>query len=141
MTVEQDLSPWAHPKAQAWFKALFQRSQFGFMLEDVIRQPVEQLDRDQIRAILSFAVLLGRKEIWPEDHQSVLKMVLDKARAVAKHLDEGQATQSITLRQHRQHSSTNCEFQEEIEILRRRIGSSFKTTELQTPENWGDFWT
>ena len=34
------MAPWAHPKAQAWFKTLFNRSQFAFMLEDAGVRPV-----------------------------------------------------------------------------------------------------
>ncbi|MEL7496358.1 MAG: hypothetical protein AAFN77_02020 [Planctomycetota bacterium] len=138
---EQDMAPWAHPKAQAWFHALFNRSQFGFMLEDVVKQPVESMSREQMRAILTFAVLLGRKEIWPEEHEFVLKLILEKARAVAKKITEEEGKRPLTLRQHRSHKLSECEFQDEIEILRRRLGRSFKTTKLSTPDTWGPFWT
>lgn len=135
----QNMAPWAHPKAQAWFKSLFQRSQFGFMLEDVVKQPIESLSRDQMRAILTFAVLIGRKEMWPEEHEIVLKQLLEKARAIASH--SGSKEKSLTLRQHRSRQHNHCEFHDEIEILRRRVGRSFKTNELGIPSTWGRFWT
>lgn len=141
MSEQQDLSPWAHPKAKAWFKALFNRSQFGFMLEDVVKQPVEELSREQIRVILTFAVLLSREEIWPEEHQLVLKMILDKAREIANLSNNPNASGAMSLRQHRSRTAGNCEFQDEIEILRRRLGRSFKTNPLETPSTWGRFWT
>lgn len=137
----QDLSPWAHPKAQAWFRALFQRSQFGFLLEDAVNQPVEMLGRQQIRAILTFAVLLGKQNIWPEEDRTVLKLILEKAREMARATAQDQAAGAMSVRQHRSHNPSQCEYQEEIEILRRRLGSSFKTTKLTTPSTWDPFWT
>ena len=134
----QDMAPWAHPKAQAWFRSLFQRSQFGFMIEDVIKQPVEDLPRDQMRAILVFAVLLGREEIWPDEHKMVLKLILEKAREIATYTGDGQT--KLTLRQHQSRKHNMCEFHDEIEILRRRIGRSFKTNKLSTPDTWHEFW-
>ncbi len=141
MTDQQDLAPWAHPKAQAWFQALFQKTQFPFVLEDVVRQPQETLSPDTMRVILALAVLLGRNEIWPEEHRMVLNMVLEKARAVANRATSDAANRSMTLQQHRDQGKTKSEVFNEIEVLRRRLGRSFKTNKLPTPKTWRPFWT
>ena len=138
---DQDLSPWAHPKARAWFRGLFNRTQFGFVLEDVLKQPDEHLSHDQIRAVLAFAVLLSREETWPEEHRSVLSLILDKARAVAARNGGSGGGKTLTLKEVKRQGSINTELQEEIEILRRRLGKSAKTKTVQTPSTWEPFWT
>jgi hypothetical protein len=141
MTDQQDLAPWAHPKAQAWFQALFQKTQFPFVVEDVVKHPEETLSPDLIRVILALAILMGRKEIWPAEHRLVLNMVLEKSRAVANRAAADTSKRSMTLQQHRNQGKTKSEIFDEIEILRRRLGKSFKTNTLPTPTTWKPFWT
>ena len=138
---DQDLAPWAHPKAKAWFKALFNRSQFGFLLEDMVKQPADSISPELMRVMLAFAVLLGREETWPEEHRTVLNLILEKAREVANQSDSGGDKKAMTISQHRNRGRQNSEFYEEIEILRRRLGRSFKKSSLDTPATWKPFWT
>lgn len=138
---DQDLSPWAHPKAQAWFRDLFNRTQFGFVLEDVLKQPVDQFSHDHMRVILAFAVLLSREETWPDEHRAVLSLILEKARAVAARVDRQGPGRALTLKEVQRRGSIASELHEEIEILRRRLGKSLKTKPLATPSTWEPFWT
>ena len=135
-----DLSPWAHPKAQAWFSALIRRTHFPMTLENEMSQPDSQLTLNHLRMMLAFIILLGRKEIWPENERDLLKKVLNKVRDRIKQPPSQISGKPLSVAEHQEFNKVLEALKEEIEIVRRRVGISVRKTELNTPASWGKFW-
>ena len=135
-----DLSPWAHPKAQAWFRALFRRSSFGLALENELTLPDEQLSLSQLRAMLAFGVMLGRPGIWPKQDRDILKKLLKRVRERASAPPSSFSGKPLSVAEHQAHQRNVEALQQEIELLRRWLGSSMRTSPMATPDTWGRFW-
>ncbi len=135
-----DLSPWVHPKAQSWFHALFRKSNLALALEDELRKPEEQLTPAIMRMILAFAVLLGRPEIWPENERVVLTAIMNKARKYSRQPPKSASGRPLTLAEHQTYTNATAELAYEVELLRRRLGISVRTTPVSTPKSWEPFW-
>lgn len=135
-----DLSPWAHPKAKAWFGALFRRTNFPLGLENEIRVADDQLSLSQLRMMLAFALLLGRKEMWPAKEMEVLKQILKKTRERVAQPPTSSSGKPFSVAEHQNHQRTVDSLAQEIELVRRRLGSSMRKTPMKTPDSWGKFW-
>lgn len=135
-----DLSPWIHPKAQAWFGALFNRTNLDLSIEDELNKPVDQLTPEAVRAILAIAVLMSRQEIWPKGQRGVLKRAMRKAQEYCQLPPTSQNGNPLTLVEHQAHKNTVVQMTQELELLRRKLGISVRKTKVETPESWGPFW-
>lgn len=140
MANSNDLSPWAHPKAQHWFYALFRKTNLAMELEDEIRKPVDQLSPEIMRVILAFALLLGRPEMWPENERAVIEAIMKRAREISQTSPKSATGKPLTISEHQQHSQTNSDLAKETEILRRRLGASARKTPVALPKSWEPFW-
>lgn len=140
MTETDDLSPWAHPRAQHWFRALFERTSFALSLENELGQPEDQMNIGKVRMMLAFAVVLGRPEIWPRQQMDVLKLIYRKSKEYS--LAPGQACSGkpLTIKEHRAHEVLLVEMSQEMELLRRRMGISNRKTKMGAPSSWEPFW-
>jgi hypothetical protein len=135
-----DLSPFVHPKAQKWFRALLQRTSLPMALEDELRRPDDQLNLEIVRMILAFAVLLGRPGIWPENENDVLKFIVKRANEFSKMSASSTTGTALTLAEHQAHTKTISELTQEMELVRRRLGISVRKTKISTPRSWAPFW-
>lgn len=135
-----DLSPWVHPKSQAWFQALFRRTNLLMSLENEMKRPNEQLDIHIVRMALAMAVMFGRPEIWPSGDREVMELVVAKAREFVKLPPQAKSGKAVTVAEHQAHSKLVAEMNSEIEIVRRRLGTSVRKTRVTIPESWRPFW-
>lgn len=140
-----DLSPWAHPKAQRWFATLLERSGFISEIEDTVQLDDDHLDLPHGRMMLALLILLGRNGIWPEEKKRVLQRA---ASRISKLASQGPAApiaqkkkhRPLTLAQHKRNTVAQKAIQVELEFLRRRAGMSNRTSKLTPPVTWKNFW-
>ena len=140
MSEQNDLSPWVHPKAQSWFRALFRKSNLAMALEDELRKPEDQLTPSVMRMILAIAVMLGRPEIWPENERDVLEAIMNKAKEYSQKPPTSSSGKPLSLKEHQAFIQTASELTYENELLRRRLGKSVRKTPVKTPKSWEPFW-
>jgi hypothetical protein len=140
MSEPADLSPWVHPKSQAWFRALFRRTNLIMALEDEINKPDDQLSPEVARLILAISILLGRPEIWPEDDQPTLKKIMRRAKELSQKPPTSGTGKPLSLAEHQAHKNSDTQMTHELEILRRRLGVSVRKTKLGAPPSWEPFW-
>lgn len=137
---KNDLSPWVHPKSQAWFKALFRRTNLLIALEDELKKPDDQLTIQTVRMILAFAVMLGKPEIWPDSDRDVLKYIANRSRQFARLPPQSLTGKPVTVSEHQAHNKLVDQINIEVEILRRRLGTSVRKSKIKTPPSWEPFW-
>lgn len=135
-----DLAPWKHPKAQAWFRALFRRTNLPLALENELRQPDDQLSLPRLRMMLALVLLLGRDEIWPKHERDILKAVLKRIRKRIQMPLTSVTGKPLSVAEHQEHNRVIKALEQEIELVRRRLGISFRKTPMKTPDTWGKFW-
>jgi hypothetical protein len=132
------LSPWAHPKAQEWFEAVFKRSGIIENIENSLTRHAKELTVERLRALVSLLILLGRPGVWPSDQVLQLrKMVqmLVQLRADAAHVKRAQ-----TIEGHQQMHQLLANLDEELDILRRQTGVSRRIVSASRPRTWSKFW-
>lgn len=139
-TQRNDLSPWVHPKAKNWFSVLFKRSNLLMAIEDELSQPNDQLNIHIVRMALAFAATLGRPEIWPEKDKAILKLIVNKARQFCREPPQSVAGKPLTVAEHQVHQKLAQAMESEIEIVKRRLGTSVRTNPIATPPTWNPFW-
>ncbi|MFK7769966.1 MAG: hypothetical protein AB8B55_22350 [Mariniblastus sp.] len=140
MAEHKDLSPWAHPKAQAWYSALLRRTSFPLALEDELRKPDDQLSLETVRMMLAFGVLLGREGIWSKEDNSVLKQIVQRARDWAKQPAKGKDGKPLSIAEHQAHGKRVEQLSHEIELVRRQLKMSNRKSKIGTPPTWDPFW-
>lgn len=145
MLEDNDLSPWAHPKAQRWFATLLERSGFINEVEDTVNLTDDHLELAHCRMLLALLILLGRPGIWPEDKNRVLQRAASKINNIAKKSQVIQPTSKkakpLSIEQHKRNSVSRTAIQVELELLRRRAGISNRKSKLPMPSTWGKFWS
>ncbi|MCH2183053.1 MAG: hypothetical protein MK108_13700 [Mariniblastus sp.] len=139
MNATTDLSPWAHPKSQAWFEMLFKRSGMLDELERFVAQPLEQIEVPECRMVLMLLIILARPGIWPSGYDDVLVLAEQKVTEIVKQT-QSKTNRKMTMAQHQQHGVLMDEIRYELEVLRRRIGKSSLKTRIHRPATWKDFW-
>lgn len=140
MSDQNDLSPWAHPKARAWYQALFRRTSLSMALEDELKKPDEQLNLDIIRTALALAVLLSREEIWPQRDLDVLEFLVAKAKEYCAQPAKSATGKPLTIVEHKSRSRAVAEITHDIELIRRRLGTSVRKSKMSEPPSWKPFW-
>jgi len=140
MAEQNDLSPWAHPKAKAWFRALFRRTSLPLALEDELKKPEEQLNIEIVRTLMTFAVLLSRPEIWPKRDHDVLEFIVAKAKEFCDRPAKSSTGKPLTIAEHKAHSRAVAEITHDIELVRRRLGLSVRKSKIHGPASWEPFW-
>ncbi len=141
MSESADLSPWAHPKAQAWFEALFRRTNLLMSLEDELNKPDDQLMPEIARLILAFSILLGRPEIWPESEFPILNKVVVRTKEISQKPASSSIGKPISLAEHQLHKKATGQIAQEIELIRRRVGVSVRKSKVSAPATWQPFWS
>ncbi len=140
MAEQTQLSPWAHPKARAWFSALFRRTSLPMAIEDELRKPVDQLNIEIIRTAMTFAVLLSRPEIWPQKDRDLLESIVAKAKEFCARPPKSAHGKALTIAEHKTHSKAVAEITHDIELVRRRLGVSVRKSKMSGPKSWEPFW-
>ena len=140
MSSNNDLSPWAHPKSRAWFQALFRRSSLPLALEDELRKPDEQLNVEIVRTAMALAVLLTRPGIWPKKHRDVLEFMVTRAKEFCDKPAQSSTGKPLTIAEHKAHSQAVSEITRDIELIRRRLGTSIRKSKMSGPTSWEPFW-
>lgn len=135
-----DLSPWAHPKAKRWFHNLIEDNSFALALEDELVQAEQAKDYEKIRMIHALALLLGHEGIWPKHRDDVLKACVRASSRIVKDHDTRPVEGPITIAEHKDQSATDEAFQQEIELLRRRLKMSNRKSTIGAPKAWGNIW-
>ncbi len=134
-----EFSPWAHPKSQAWFEMVFERSGLIEMLAAAVDSPHDPLTLPQQRLVASLCMILGRPGIWPSNQNATFqKIVIGLLRN--RRLGTGDVSRPVTMAEHRKRLAFNENYEIELESLRRRIGLSKKVNRLQQPRAWERFW-
>lgn len=139
MTATNDLSPWAHPKSQAWFGTLLNRSGMLAEIEQFVEQPQDRINVPECRLVLMFLIILARPGIWPDGYENILNTAVEKVSEIVKQ-KQSTTNKKMTMAEHRQHSVLMDEIRQELEILRRRIGKSKLQTPIGQPGTWKNFW-
>ena len=139
MSSETDLAPWAHPKAKRWYETLLKRSGMMAEIEHLMSRPADQLSISQCRVVLTFIIVLGRPGIWPKEYNDILDLVEKKISQVASQ-NQSVTSEKLTLADHQRRGAVLTEIQQELEILRRRIGRSRLKRKLGPPKTWRNFW-
>ena len=144
MSELNDLSPWAHPKAQRWFESLLERSGFVSEVEDVVQLDQDHFELPHARMLLALLILLGRPGIWPEDKQRVLQRAASRIAKAAEQdsggVSVGKKAKPVTLDQHKRNTVAKKSIEAELEMLRRRAGMSNRKSKLPPPPTWTNFW-
>jgi hypothetical protein len=135
-----DLAPWAHPKAKRWFHSLIEDNSFALALEDELVQAEQVKDYDRIRMIHALALLLGHEGIWPKHRTAVLKACVRASSQIVKDHDTGPVGGPLTISEHKGQSATDEAFQQEIELMRRRLKMSNRKSMIGPPKSWGNVW-
>ncbi len=139
MTATNDLSPWAHPKSQAWFETLLNRSGMLAEIERFMEQPVDRINVPECRLVLMFLIILARPGIWPPGYENILTTAEEKVSEIIKQ-KQSMSNQKMTMAEHQKHGVLMDEIRQELEILRRRIGKSKLKTGVGQPGTWKNFW-
>lgn len=139
MSATLELSPWAHPKSQAWYEMLLKRSGMLDELERFVEQPVDRINIPECRMVLMFLITLARPGIWPHGYDNILALAEQKVTEIVKQT-QSKTNQKMTMAQHQQHGAMMDEIRYELEVLRRRIGKSSLKTPLHRPATWKNFW-
>jgi len=139
MDAATDLSPWAHPKSQAWFETLLKRSGMLDDLERFVERPLERIEVGECRLVLMLLIILARPGIWPPGYENILAIAEQKVTEIVKQT-QSRTNRKMTMAQHRQHGVLMEEVRAELEVLRRRIGKSSLKTPIHRPSTWKDFW-
>lgn len=139
-TPSNDLSPWAHPKAQRWFEDLLERDLLPTALDDEIVQAVRGHEHEKVRVILALLLVLGRDGIWPTSRSNVLKSAVRGAEHLVKTPAPIQGKKPLTLSEARGRTTQFETLQVEIEMMRRRLKMSNRKTPLDAPKSWGNLW-
>ena len=141
---DNDLAPWAHPKAKKWFATLIERSGFANQIEDTLQLNDDQWELAHGRIILAMLIIMGRPGIWPDDKARVLQRTASKINALSKlagnSAPANKSSKPLTIEQHQRNSSANAAINDELELLRRRAGMSNRKSPMQQPKTWGRFW-
>lgn len=144
MQDENNLSPWAHPKAQRWFATLLERSGFIAEIEDTLQLDDSHFELGHGRMMLALMIMLGRPGIWPDDKKRVLNRAASKVNKLANDdspkASSGKKPKPLSLDQHQRNAKAKKAVQDEIEIVRRRAGMSNRKSKLPPPETWKGFW-
>jgi hypothetical protein len=139
--VSNDYSPWTHPKAKQWFAELLEKTHLPLLIEDALEKPDAELSRGETRLFLSLMIMLGREGIWPDHRQSLFRTVIRKAATAGSQQQTNASSKPLTLEQHRSQGSLSEALEEELGLMRRRIGMSNRKTKLEAPKAWGRYWT
>ena len=139
MTTSSGLSPWAHPKSRRWYEAVLKQSGMLGEIEQFMSQPADQISISQCRVILAFLIVLGRPGIWPKEYNDILELAEKKVSQVVADFS-GLTEAKLTLAEHQRQASVASEIQQELEILRRRIGKSRLKKKIGPPKTWRNFW-
>ena len=140
-----ELSPWAHTKAQRWFETLLERSGFINEIEDMVNLDEDHMDLSHGRMMLALLNLLGRPGIWPESKKRVLQRSVSRitrlgAQSKDATINVGKKQQPLTIDEHKRKTAAQKAIQDELEILRRRAGMSNRKSKLNAPVTWTNFW-
>lgn len=134
-----EFSPWAHPKAQAWFEMVFERSGLIEMLVGAVESKQDPLTMPQQRLVACLCMLLGRPGIWPSNQNAAFqKIVLALLRN--RRMGTGDGGRPVTMTEHRSRLAFQENYEIELESLRRRVGLSKKINRLDKPRAWERFW-
>ena len=144
MSESNDLSPWAHIKAQRWFETLLERSGFINEIEDTVNLDADHMELSHGRMMLALLILLGRPGIWPEEKKRVLQRAVSRVSKMANEAEGKSAPTAkqkpLTIDQHKRKTAAQKAIQDELEILRRRAGMSNRKSKLPPPVSWKHFW-
>lgn len=140
MSNNNDLSPWAHAKSRAWFQALFRRTSLPLALEDELRKPDDQINIEIVRTALSLTVLLCRPEIWPKRDRDVLEFLVTRAKEFCDKPAQSTSGKPLTVAEHKSRSRAAAEIAHDIELIRRRLGTSIRKAKMSCPPSWEPFW-
>ena len=139
MSAKSGLSPWSHPKSRRWFEAALKQSGMLGEIEHFMSQPSDRISMSECRVVLAFLIVLGRPGIWPAEYNDVLELVERKVSDVASRVQEGSGAK-MTLAEHQRQVAITAEIQQELEIVRRRIGKSRLRKKIGKPKTWQPFW-
>ena len=139
MNEPNDLSPWAHHKAQAWYGTLLKRSGMMAEIEHFMQTPVEMINVSECRVALMFLIILARPGIWPASEEETLVIAEKKVSEIIKK-KQSTTHKKMTMAEHQKHGVMMDEIRQELEILRRRIGKSKLKNKVGQPSTWKNFW-
>ncbi len=134
-----DWSPWKHPKAKRWFEELLEESHLPLMMEHAVDKADDSLNEGETRLMVALAILLGREGVWPAQRDSILRTIVRQGDVVAQRTTKSKDG-PLSLSEHKAQSKQHDHLVHEVEVLRRRIGMSNRTTP-QKPPAWGKFWS
>ncbi len=139
-TQSTDLAPWAHPKAQRWFRDLLEETSLPLALDDEISQAENQDDFEKIRVILALALLIGRPGIWPENRNSLLRAAVRAAHQITNKTPGQKDGRPMTIAEAKGRTADHDAIRHEIELMRRRLKMSNRKSEMYPPTTWGNIW-
>lgn len=139
MRDQNDLSPWAHPKAQAWYGTLLERSGMMAEIEQFMQIPDDLINVAECRVALMFLIILARPGIWPSGEEETLVSAEKKVSEIIKK-KQSTTNKKMTMAEHQKHGVIMDEIRQELEILRRRIGKSKLKNKVGQPGTWKNFW-
>ena len=134
-----DWSPWKHPKAKRWFEELLEETHLPLMMEHAVDQADDSLNEGETRLMVALALLLGREGIWPGKRDVLLRTIVRKGDALVNR-KASRSDVPMSLTELKFKSTQHDNLVQEVELLRRRVGMSNRTTRLDPPA-WGDFWS
>ncbi len=140
MTEKNDLSPWAHPKAQRWFHNVIESNMFALAIDDEVAKCEAGNDLEKARMLLAFALLLGREGMWPDSRNGVLKGTVRTCNRISKQVPDAGPSGAMTMAQHHGQNVQVEAVCHEIELMRRRLKMSNRVSEIRPPGSWGNLW-
>lgn len=139
MSDDSSISPWSHPKAQEWFKTIFERSGALLSLQDEVFRHGDEFEVPQIRLFASLLLVLGREGVWPAANRADLAKLAERLSELLKRKLKA-PQRPLTVEAHRLNSQQIAEAEQELEMLRRTVGLSRRINKLEVPASWRGFW-
>lgn len=132
------LAPWAHPKAQEWFEAIFRRSGLIENIENLLHRHAKELTIERLRALVSILLLLGRPGVWPSDQILQLRQIVQSL--IRLRTEVASTRKAQTIEGHQLTHQLLQHLDEELELLRRQTGVSRRVGSSSRPQTWNKFW-
>jgi hypothetical protein len=74
--------PWESDEAADWFHTLWRRCDFSVLVDEIMNFDERKERYDSFRAASYVLQTLGNPYMWPQEHTSILKDLLDKSISV-----------------------------------------------------------
>ena len=99
------------------------------------------LDIPQARIMTSVLIMLARPGIWPEKHVDLIRTVAGKFDRLAKsNSADTHSNVPLSMEEHRLRGLYLKAIESELEIIKRRAGTSLRKSILRKPPTWKQFW-